>query len=204
MNNETTQVCTTQEAARILGMSVSSVQKLVENGVIEAWKTSGGHRRIPMDAVLGYKVKIGDSNGLSLPESRIRLLIVEDDEMYKKLYQAQLASWNLPLEVSFCESGYDALIEIGVKAPDIFLTDILMKGMDGYEVVETILAKPALREMDVVMVSGIEPEDLERRGGVPPGVVFFSKPVPFDELRGYVKACCARRQRMRQGQATAN
>ncbi|MGK5080848.1 hypothetical protein ACQ4W6_21470 [Janthinobacterium sp. HLX7-2] len=31
---------------------------------------------------------------------------------------------------------------------------------------------------------------LEDRGGVPPGVVFFAKPVNDDELRGYLRACC--------------
>ncbi len=56
-SKETTpdEVCTTQQAAEILGISVSSVQQLVEAGVIEAWKTKGGHRRIPRQAVLDYK-----------------------------------------------------------------------------------------------------------------------------------------------------
>ena len=49
------EVCTTQRAAEILGISVSSVQQLVEAGVITAWKTKGGHRRIPLAAVLRYK-----------------------------------------------------------------------------------------------------------------------------------------------------
>ena len=51
----TADVCTTQKAAEILGISVTSVQQLVEAGVIEAWKTKGGHRRIPLAAVEAYK-----------------------------------------------------------------------------------------------------------------------------------------------------
>ena len=39
------------------------------------------------------------------------------------------------------------------------------------------------------------PDDLAARGGVPPGVVFFAKPVNYDELRGYLRACCAARTR---------
>ena len=49
------EVCTTQKAAEILGISVTSVQQLVELGMIEAWKTQGGHRRIPLAAVVAYK-----------------------------------------------------------------------------------------------------------------------------------------------------
>ena len=35
----------------------------------------------------------------------------------------------------------------------------------------------------------------DERGGLPPGVVFFDKPINYDELRGYLRACCAQFQR---------
>ena len=38
--------CGTSDAAKLLGLSVATVQSLVEKGEIEAWKTLGGHRRI--------------------------------------------------------------------------------------------------------------------------------------------------------------
>ncbi|RYE64938.1 MAG: helix-turn-helix domain-containing protein, partial [Oxalobacteraceae bacterium] len=55
----TQDVCTTQQAASLLGMSVTSVQHLVESGEIEAWKTRGGHRRIPIAAVHAYMTTVG-------------------------------------------------------------------------------------------------------------------------------------------------
>lgn len=42
---------TTTQAAEILGVAVSTVQKLVEAGHLVSWKTPGGHRRIPHGAV---------------------------------------------------------------------------------------------------------------------------------------------------------
>jgi excisionase family DNA binding protein len=38
--------CTTLEVARMLGMAVRSVQMMVDRGLLEGWKTPGGHRRI--------------------------------------------------------------------------------------------------------------------------------------------------------------
>ncbi|MBY0521377.1 MAG: helix-turn-helix domain-containing protein, partial [Sphingomonas sp.] len=38
--------CTTRDAAKILGVSVRSVQVWVEKGLLRAWKTEGGHRRV--------------------------------------------------------------------------------------------------------------------------------------------------------------
>jgi len=199
-----TEVCTTQEAAHLLGISVSSVQQLVEAGVIEAWKTKGGHRRIPLPAVQAYKAAGGSadtgtetarSSPAARPSRRSQVLVIEDNLMQRELYLRTVGSWGLPLDLVFCENGYKALMEIARGKPDVILADVVMEGMDGYEVVKTILGDPQLDDVSVAIVSGLQESELEARGGIPAGVVFFHKPVNFDELRGYMRACCARRER---------
>jgi excisionase family DNA binding protein len=193
----TADVCTTQKAAEILGISVTSVQQLVEAGVIEAWKTKGGHRRIPLAAVEAYKGGPGQDLRAARPARQApsgrppSILVIEDNPMERALYEKQIGSWGLQAALRFCENGYQALMEIARDQPDILLADIVMDGIDGYEVIRTILADPLLTDMHIAMLSSLTPEELEERGGVPPGVVFFSKPVNYDELRGYLRACCA-------------
>jgi excisionase family DNA binding protein len=203
----TAEVCTTQEAADILGISVSSVQQLVEAGVIEAWKTKGGHRRIPLAAVEAYKAA---PNAAGEPSTvtplrqqvtasgngRTSILVIEDNKMQRELYQRTLASWPLPLDVVFCDNGYKALVEIAQNKPDVVLADIVMDGMDGYEVVKTILGYPELEDVSIAIASSLSAEEIQERGGIPPGVVFFPKPVNYDELRGYLRACCSRKERL--------
>ena len=180
---ENDEVCTTQRAAEILGVSVSSVQQLVESGAIDAWKTRGGHRRIPMTAVLAYKGQPG--------REQATILVVEDNPMQRILYQKHLGAWNLPAQLVFCENGYQALLEVARRQPDIVVTDIVMEGIDGYELLNTIVNDPQLRPMHIAVVSALGESDLVARGGLPPGVVFFGKPVNYDELRGYLRAGCA-------------
>lgn len=192
------EVCTTQEAARLLGISVTSVQQLVEAGVIEAWKTKGGHRRIPLAALRAYKATLGGvpaPKQASSADGRTRVLVIEDNEMQRGIYERQIASWDLPVDLAFCENGYQALVEIASKHPDVVLADIVMAGIDGYEVINTILSYPALAETNIAILSALSTSDLEARGGVPDGVVFFGKPINFDELRGYLRACCAQSAR---------
>lgn len=43
---------TTRDAADLLGVSVSTAQKWIENGALESWKTPGGHRRMRRSAVV--------------------------------------------------------------------------------------------------------------------------------------------------------
>lgn len=196
------EVCTTQGAAELLGISVSSVQQLVEAGVMEAWKTKGGHRRIPLHAVLAYKATPGQGPRPQIPGgdvartfSQASIMVIEDNPMQRALYQRQIEAWQLPATLIFCETGYQALMEIARRQPDVLLADIMMDGIDGYEVVKTILADPHLAHIQIAILSSMDQEQLQARGGVPDGVVFFSKPVNYDELRGYLRACCAQLQR---------
>jgi len=48
---------TTIETAKLLGVSVRTVQLWVENGSLEAWKTAGGHRRIVASSVDDYMLR---------------------------------------------------------------------------------------------------------------------------------------------------
>lgn len=200
---EADEVCTTQRAAEILGVSVSSIQQLVEAGAIDAWKTRGGHRRIPLAAVLAYKGQ-QTSHAPHAPAVPARpaqreqatILVVEDNAMQRQLYQIHLAAWHLPAQIVFCENGYQALLEIARRQPDIVLTDIVMEGIDGYELLNTIVNDPQLRPMHIAILSALQESDLDERGGLPPGVVFFDKPINYDELRGYLRACCAQFQRL--------
>ncbi|WP_211441160.1 response regulator [Collimonas humicola] len=187
---------TTQEAARLLGISVTSVQQLVERGILVAWKTQGGHRRIPREAVEALKAERSDlleeKGSLS---STLSALIVEDNALQRKVYEKQISSWNIPLEISFCENGYQALMEIAQRKYDILLLDIVMEGIDGYEIVKTVLAKPELRHIDIAILTTLGKDALEARGGLPDEVLYFQKPIVFEELRGFLRGCAARKAR---------
>lgn len=206
----TADVCTTQEAAKMLGISVTSVQQLVEAGILEAWKTKGGHRRIPITAVESYKSLPASAAAAGAAAARLAsappsehttILVIEDNTLQREIYEKQIASWDLGATLVFCENGYQALIEIASRKPDILLADIVMEGIDGYEVISTILSHSKLADMDIAILSSLTVEALDMRGGIPEGVVFFGKPVNYDELRGYLRACCAHRTRKRLGRA---
>ncbi len=57
--------CTTTEAARSLGVSVRTIQLWVDSGALQAWKTVGGHRRIPIKSLnkLKRSVCVGVGGG---------------------------------------------------------------------------------------------------------------------------------------------
>ena len=183
----------TRQAAHRLGVSLGTVQNMVESGALEAWKTTGGHRRIPVTAVeaLLARRRQGVSGGDS---QRMDILITEDDATLQALYKMTIDGWELPIDLRIASTGFDGLLQVGQKVPDILIADLMMPGMDGFEMIRQLRANPALSRMDIMVVSAIDREDILARG-LPPDVTIFGKPIPFHEIKGFVLGRMASRQR---------
>lgn len=182
--------CGTSYAAKLLGLSVATVQALVEKGEIEAWKTLGGHRRLALNSINAYLAK--NSPQLSRvdvdPKSRLRVLIVEDDEATRELYQHQFAQWDLPMDCTWLPSALEAMMDIASMRPDLLITDLSMPGVDGIEMLKVLKRNQQLADMQIVVISGLEPEAIAARGGLPGDAHLIRKPVNFDWLEGYLTA----------------
>jgi excisionase family DNA binding protein len=198
--------CTTREAATLLGVSLRTAQLWVENGVLDAWKTEGGHRRINRASVKRLldgevrpkRAELTELTGgteAARPRSgaKLKVLIVEDDSVLLKLYKTVLGNWNLPLDITTANNGADALIRVGRDSPDVMISDLAMPGLDGIHLIRC-LANTSYREgMEIIIVSGLDRADIETRGGLPSGIRFFSKPVPFNALRSICSDALQRR-----------
>ena len=182
--------CGTSYAAKLLGLSVATVQSLVEKGEIEAWKTLGGHRRIALQSINAYLAK--NSPQLSRvdtdPKSRLRVLMVEDDEDTRELYRCQLEEWDLPVDCTWMPSALEAMMDIASMRPDLLITDLSMPGVDGIEMLKALKRNVQLTDMQIVVISGLPPEAIAARGGLPPHAHLLKKPVNFEWLHGYLTA----------------
>lgn len=183
----------TREAAKLIGVSLRTAQLMVERGELQAWKTSGGHRRILLDSVKTYLS--GREHRPAVPE-KLAVLIVEDDSITREMYRRGVNRWELPLDVRVAENGYMALLEIGLRPPDLLISDLVMPRMDGFEMIRAIRADRRLDGMDIIAVSGLEKAEIAEKGGLPGDVTLLPKPVPFYELRGFIQAMLAVRRRL--------
>jgi excisionase family DNA binding protein len=182
--------CGTSYAAKMLGVSVATVQSLVERGEIEAWKTLGGHRRLSLNAINKYLNK-GSSPVLAPqpdPRHRLNILVVEDEEAIRELYQVHFDEWDLATDCTFMPSAMEALMDITGMRPDLLITDLNMPGVDGIEMLHVIKRNPNLASMQVLVISGLSEEAIKARGGLPPNSHYHRKPINFDWLHGYVTA----------------
>ena len=192
--------CTTSEAAELLGVSVGTVQLWVEGGVLHAWKTAGGHRRVMRDSVdalirkvpqkmdaaqvLGVaEAVVSDKPAPSPPAARrLTVLVVEDDVHLLRLYETKISAWPMKPLVIAVNSAVAGLVIMGRSSPDMLITDLHMPGMDGFEMLRVLSRIPETRHTKMVAVSGLSRQDVEDRGGLPPDIELLPKPIPFDSL----------------------
>jgi sigma-B regulation protein RsbU (phosphoserine phosphatase) len=89
---------------------------------------------------------------MSGPES-CRLLVVDDNEMNRDMLARRLRK--LGHDVAMAPDGPTALALAAERAFDLILLDIMMPGMDGYQVLERLKSDEGLRHVPVVMVSAV-------------------------------------------------
>ncbi|WP_309677902.1 response regulator [Polaromonas sp.] len=191
--------CGTSYAAKLLGLSVATVQSLVEKGEIDAWKTLGGHRRIALQSINAYLAKNSPqlSRADTNPKHRLRVLLVEDDENTRELYRCQFEAWDLPVDCTWMPSALEALMDIASMRPDLLITDLSMPGVDGIEMLKALKRNPQLAGMQIIVISGLAPEAIAARGGLPEQAQLLAKPANFDWLHGYVSALVAANRKWR-------
>ena len=182
--------CGTSYAAKLLRLSVATVQSLVEKGEIDAWKTLGGHRRIALQSFNAYLAKHSPQLARvdTDPKHRLRVLMVEDDENTRELYRCQFEDWDMPVDCTMVPSALEALMDIASMRPDLLITDLAMPGVDGIEMLKALKRNPQLAEMPIIVISGLPAEAIAARGGLPLHASLLPKPVNFDWLHGYLAA----------------
>lgn len=185
----------TRQAALRLGVSLGTVQNMVESGALEAWKTAGGHRRIPVASVDTLLARRRNLTPSALESgAQLDILVAEDDQTLQMLYQMTFENWNLPVKLRVVANGFDGLLQVGQRVPDILIADLMMPGMDGFEMIRRLRANLDLARMDIIVVSAIDRDEILERG-LPADVTIFGKPIPFHEIKGFVLGRLAARQR---------
>lgn len=192
IRSEKEQYVSTRQAAELLGVALRTVQLWVEAGVLSAWKTAGGHRRIPRSSVEALLEQRRQST--QAPKARtaapsdqgFRILLVEDDDALRKLFVMIFKSWNAPVILDTAEDGFEGLIKLGQNRPDLLITDLNMPGMDGFKMMHHLRKMPGMQPLEIIVMTALRPDQLDDRGSLPGDIRIFSKPVPFDELKSLI------------------
>ncbi|HET9991632.1 MAG TPA: response regulator [Kofleriaceae bacterium] len=113
-----------------------------------------------------------------------RILIVDDEKTDREYLKEYLVPQGFI--VATAASGEEAIAMVAVDPPDLILVDVMMPGMDGYDVLTKLKADATTQDIPIVMVSALEDRRSLIRGLNGGAADFLHKPVDPTELRARV------------------
>lgn len=114
-----------------------------------------------------------------------RVLIVDDHKEVRTTFRANLEALEADLEVVDVPSGEEAILEAAGDRIDLMIADVGLPGLSGLELLETI--KTRNPHTKIILVTGLEDEDIRREVADAGTEAFFIKPVRIPELLQTVK-----------------
>ena len=164
------------QAANYLGVAQSTIRKWSDGGRLPAFYTPGGHRRFrrsDLDAFLSGS-RSAPSRGTPL------ILVVDDDERLREFVRVNLEMDGYAVrEAADAESGLAALEE---ESPDLILLDVMMPGMDGWEMLRRVQERHGVGTIPVIMFSGKADEPTAERATERGAQAFIGKPFDPQQL----------------------
>lgn len=113
------------------------------------------------------------------------ILIVDDNASARETLVSMLEGQDYEIELA--KDGFQALQILNQLQPDLILLDVMMPGMDGFEVCHRIRATPQLAEVPIIMITALD-DRASLVTGIESGADdFLSKPVDRYELQARVR-----------------
>ena len=191
----------TIQVAEYCGVHQTTVIRWIDAGRLPAQKTPGGHRRIQTSDLVAFmkshSMPIPDSlQGEAAAGSRVRVVVVDDDPRVLKTLVAALEKFPKLFQAQGYQSGVQALLEMAADPPDALVLDLAMPGVDGYEVIRQVRQSrlAQLAEIDIVVVTGLDLEEVEADALEAGALVVLQKPVSSPELQEALLAARLRGQ----------
>ncbi len=114
-----------------------------------------------------------------------KVLVVDDDPVNIELLEGYLSKEN---DILKAYNGNEALIIVEANPPDIILLDLIMPGINGYEVCKKLKDDPKTNHIPIVIVTSLH-ETEDRNKAIEAGADdFITKPFDIVELSVRVKS----------------
>lgn len=113
------------------------------------------------------------------------VLVVDDEPMARTLLRLMLV--RAGFDVVEAEDGFDALDKLKDGSPDVMILDVMMPGIDGFSVCETVRAAPRTAELPIIMLSAKTDLESVNKGLQLGANKYLTKPISPEELTRQVR-----------------
>ena len=112
--------------------------------------------------------------------SKYNVLAVDDIPLNLVLVQKMLSRFNFRIRTA--SGGQEALDAVATEKPDLILLDLMMPGIDGFEVIRRLREDPATSDIQIVILSALNSNEDVIKGFNAGANDFIMKPIIMEKL----------------------
>ena len=176
----------THDVAKICCVTPTTVIRWIEDGLIPAFKTVGGHRRVRREDLERVCAERGIPFNVPTGNEVGRILVVDDEPVVLDLVRDVVNDLSHKFEVEVAKDAFDAGRLVATFKPQLIFLDLMMPGVDGFEVATRLKKDPSTTNTEVVAITGYYTEANMERILSAGAVACLKKPLDVVEVRGRV------------------
>jgi excisionase family DNA binding protein len=174
---------TTFEISEICGVNPTTVQNWVKGKRLKAFQTPGGHRRVRHEDLVDFMAKFKMPVPFELTQSSPLIMLVDDEASILDILENLMHTSEKAIRIVKAQSGIEALLMIGETKPELLILDIMMPGMNGFEVCKKLKTNLNTQNIKIAAISG-DHNPLVRERILNSGAdIFFTKPLDLVAFR---------------------
>lgn len=178
-------ILSSHQIAKLLQSSPSAILSWFDQGMLEGFRTPGGHRRVKVKELRHFlqshkiPVPLALTHGIPAPYA---IYIIDDEEVVHRLMHRDFAKLDCAVDIQGSTQGVEALLAIGANPPDLIFLDVYMQEMNGFEVCRQLRSAPQLKDVVIVAMSA-HPSDKDREKILECGAqAYLTKPISASQL----------------------
>lgn len=180
-------VFTTGEVAKVCKLSQQTVIRCFDSGRLRGYRVPGSRfRRIPRDALIQF-MKEHSIPLDQLETGKTRVLVVDDDPAIVEML-VELLERDGRFEVETAATGFDAGLKTREFRPDCIVLDYMLPDINGNAVCRSIRSDESLRDVRIIIVSGVIDRDHVDKLFEDGADDFIQKPFSIEQLVNRITA----------------
>jgi excisionase family DNA binding protein len=143
----------TRQSAKVLQVSLGTVQKMVELGELIAWKTRGGHRRILASSLEQQLQRRKRAMRQKNTQNCVAMGIFRRTENSEELLQS-IADWQLKVEMEVAVDSLEGLMKAVSIAPDLIFLDALIPPVEQVHLIHYLSKNKDTQRIPILVDEG--------------------------------------------------
>ncbi|MBU3617299.1 helix-turn-helix domain-containing protein [Polynucleobacter sp. JS-Polo-80-F4] len=148
-----TEYLSTRQSAKILQVSLGTVQKMVELGELIAWKTRGGHRRILASSLDQQLQRRKRAMRQKTTQNCVAMGIFRRSENGQELMES-IADWQLKVEMEMAVDSLEGLMKAVSIAPDLIFLDALIPPVEQVHLIHYLSKNKDTQRIPILVDEG--------------------------------------------------